>query len=171
MAVYHLKKSTHAEQYRWMKSRIQFNQDLSEHQDKQAEKRIAARILDVCQEIRYLMTQEEYDTWWASTPDIGFFKVACDKMLDLKVYSLLDPCVSYNNRHVPGKYCPVCNTQLVVNEKKFKTDNPNRPHYERRLVCPMFQSRGCNYTETFTPEIQVMLDHVKRLMENAPPDF
>jgi len=65
---------------------------------------------------------------------------------------------SYRDRHVPGRFCPKCNVQLIVNEKPFKTTNPDQPFYMRRLVCPCLLITGCNYKEPWTPEVQAALD-------------
>jgi len=44
------------------------------------------KVLDVCGEIRSLLTQRSYDRWWLSTSDNNFYSEACDKLLALKGY-------------------------------------------------------------------------------------
>lgn len=46
--VYHLKHSTHREQYRWMKERMEWNESLKEHQAREAENPTPAVICKVC---------------------------------------------------------------------------------------------------------------------------
>ncbi len=89
MKVYHLKRSTHREQYRWMNERMEWNANLKEHQMEQAEQRRQkerAMTIDVCQEIRdTMMTQEEYTAWWKAAPDDGFLDYASDYLIGLKM--------------------------------------------------------------------------------------
>lgn len=54
--------------------------------EKRAEKKMRGMTLDVCQEIRDMMTQGEYDAWWKESPDEGFFNYACDTLLKMKGY-------------------------------------------------------------------------------------
>lgn len=67
----------------------ELNEILRAEQELKAEARAAARIaqvMDVCHEIRDLCaTQEEYNQWWESAPEIGFFDSACDKLLEMRL--------------------------------------------------------------------------------------
>ena len=67
---------------------------------------------------------------------------------------------SYKGLHVPSHTCPRCGLVLTVNEKEYKTTDPDAPHYERRLTCPNFFITGCNHREDFTAEIKAELDAV-----------
>jgi len=65
---------------------------------------------------------------------------------------------SYKGRHVPDHFCPRDNLPLIVNEKEFKTTDPDAPYYERRLVCSGFFTIGCSYKEPWSDEIQEILN-------------
>lgn len=67
---------------------------------------------------------------------------------------------SYKGLHVPGHLCPRCGLVLTVNEKEYKTTDPNPPYFQRRLTCPNFFITGCNHREDFTAEIKAELDAV-----------
>jgi hypothetical protein len=85
--VYHLKHSTHREQYRWMKSRMEFNSALTEAQDKEYERRmeVKRKCKEVCQSIADLISPTEYAAWWETTPDDddGFLNAAREKLTTL----------------------------------------------------------------------------------------
>jgi hypothetical protein len=66
--------------------------------------------------------------------------------------------MKYNGKHVPTKFCPTHHIPLIVNEKEYKTVNPDAPYYERRLTCPAWFTDGCRYKEPFTEEVQALLD-------------
>lgn len=48
--------------------------------------KLRGMTMDVCQEIRYMMTQKEYSAWWNASPDEGFFSHACDTLIRMKGY-------------------------------------------------------------------------------------
>jgi len=52
--------------------------------NERAEKR-ANQCMDITQEIRDTMTQDEYIAWWEATPENGFFNAACDQLLSMKL--------------------------------------------------------------------------------------
>lgn len=45
----------------------------------------ATMVMDVCHEIRDCMTQDQYNAWWESAPEEGFFSAACDQLLAMKL--------------------------------------------------------------------------------------
>lgn len=77
----------------------------------------------------------------------------------------------YKDRHVPNHICPICKITLTVNENVFKTINPERPSYQRRLVCPNFFVNGCKYTEKWTPEIEAELIEAAAMLALQPAEF
>lgn len=40
--------------------------------------------IETCQQIRDMMTQEEYDSWWTSAPEKGFLKYATEYLQNMK---------------------------------------------------------------------------------------
>ena len=148
--------------------------DLGKQANLRAEKR-ANMILDVCQEIRDLSTQDEYEVWFEAAPDRGFFDAACDKLLSIKLapeYTPSDEELNqrvYKDRSVPGHACPHCGYTLTVNEKRDRTEG--RALIARRLVCPGFFSRGCDYKEPWTSEIMRLLIAEAAKRESAEIDF
>lgn len=52
-------------------------------QDVNAANRKAA-VIAVCQDIRDMMTQEQYDAWWEAAPDENFLQHAQAKLADLQ---------------------------------------------------------------------------------------
>ncbi len=81
--VAHLKRSTAAERIRWMHTRMDWNERLIEEQQREAHRKAKERgkTIDVCQEIRDTMTQQEYNEWWKAAPERNFFDYACDYLL------------------------------------------------------------------------------------------
>ena len=76
--------------------------------------------------------------------------------------------MTYNNRHVDGKICPVCGITLTVNEK---VNEKEYPRIKRRLVCPNFFVNGCQYKEAFTPEIEALLVKADTELALQPAEF
>jgi len=114
--------------------------------------------------------REEYYNWFNNVYELKktsvekYEKAIFDKLEDLigadenKNSSGESTNKRYNNKRVPGKTCPKCNITLIVNEREVKTDDPENPYYERRLVCPNFTVNGCRYKEKWTLEIRAILD-------------
>ena len=68
--------------YRSMEHRKQWLEDAVEHS------LLYKNTLDVCQQIADLLpTQDQYDAWWASTPDDdeGFYRDAVKKLAELRM--------------------------------------------------------------------------------------
>jgi hypothetical protein len=132
-----------------MNHSLDFAESLREDADRRAASRRSARaaeLLETCQSIRDLLTQKEYDAWFASVPAEGFFAASVEMLHLLRLAAV----TSYNGRHVPGVVCPKCSAPLIVNEKKDKTTDPARPFFTRRLVCSAWSSRGCSHRESFS---------------------
>lgn len=79
--------------------------------------------------------------------------------------------MKYNRRHVPSHSCPLCGIVLTVNEKEFKTADPEHPFYQRRLTCPNYFVNGCQYKEKWTDEIEAELKKADAELALQPAEF
>ena len=60
-----------------------FQEQIQIGKEKAAAKR-QAQLMDMTQEIRDTMTQEEYNAWWEAAPEQGFYSYTEDYLLALK---------------------------------------------------------------------------------------
>ena len=66
--------------------------------------------------------------------------------------------MTHHNHHVESRLCPHHGVSLIVQEQAFKTTDPDKPYYQRRLVCPYRFIDGCKYKEKFTDAVRIELD-------------
>jgi hypothetical protein len=169
-----LKNSTGLMKIKHMDYVLSFREDLANEQAKEIDRKLKAEIADVCNQIIDLIGRDEYKLWWESAPEHKFLEAAKQKLAQIlaaPVNKHIRHCLTYAGRFAPGKFCPRCGLQLSVNEKEFKTTNPDAPHYERRLTCPGFFTTGCRHREAFTIEVQNLIDAEAAARENAPAEF
>lgn len=130
------------------------------------EREVAAETANVCQQVADIVGTRAYRRWWKASPDVGFYKYA-----KATVARLLQNNASYKGRHVPGHVCPTCKITMIVNEKEFKTTDPDHPYYTRRLVCPNWSTNGCRHKEPWSDAIESELIEAAVKLAAAPPDF
>lgn len=162
--VYSLKHATPRMKYVHMNAMTAWSDNLKEHQANEAARKRIAMITETCQQVRDLMTQEQYDAWWESAPEDHFLEAAQTKLKELQSAPKLDR--AYNGKQLPTP-CPKCGGNLFVNERKMRIRG-SAPHLSYFVGCANFQTRGCNYGRSLTVEDKTAIDSV---VHDETPEF
>lgn len=151
-----LKRATPRMKYVHMNHVMAFKEHLADHQAEERARKYQDEGMKICQDLRDLMTQAEYDAWWETAPENGFFEAAHARLLQL---SVPPKHANYNHRNVPDRPCPKCGGLLIVRERRMP--QRDREDFVTNFVgCANFETRGCSYTETFTHSTRAQIDAV-----------